>query len=270
MKRLEQSKRRSYQDDLASMLTMSEQRRFRQAIRVAHRQSKTFTRGVTHFSSLRTGVSAEAGQVFVKAYKSNRKTVSSFKEFHRSAVRVRGTGDEVTWCPYCGLNGASDLDHYLEKSKVPELALFAGNLVPCCPTCNRVRGRTFEKNGQRRILYFYGDRIDRLECLVKSTVRFDKNGPSISFCTKRARGDVGRVFCRHFEAVRLASNFRDEASDLLKAFRGQFSGLSDRIATQVVRKDLTETDCRCGVNSCRSAVLRALLSSPELMKWVCQ
>lgn len=271
MKRIKPSVNPAYGAGLVTMLNDDERRRFRQAVVVAVNQAKRFDRIAPNFSRLRTRVSSDAGAIFVGAYKSKRAAVASFRERIRSEARFVGTSTAVTWCPYCGHDRASDLDHYLEKHKVPELALLSKNLVPCCPACNRRRGRTFDKNGQRQILYFYGDRIERLGCLLETTVHFDKkNVPSISFSTKVTRGELGRVFGRHFQALQLAKSFRTQASELLQNLKGQFCRRSIRVVQSIVRSDLKKADRTYGVNSCRSGVLRAILSSPDLMRWVRQ
>jgi 5-methylcytosine-specific restriction endonuclease McrA len=47
-----------------------------------------------------------------------------------------------TVCPYCdGEIGTSELDHYYSKSKFPLLACSPWNLVPVCPSCNKVTAK---------------------------------------------------------------------------------------------------------------------------------
>lgn len=43
----------------------------------------------------------------------------------------------VTFCPYCGINGRGSLDHYMDKSTYKEMSLCRLNLVPMCMDCNR-------------------------------------------------------------------------------------------------------------------------------------
>ena len=39
-------------------------------------------------------------------------------------------------CCYCGVRPGDTADHYKEKATFPLLAVFPGNLVPSCPSCN--------------------------------------------------------------------------------------------------------------------------------------
>ena len=43
-------------------------------------------------------------------------------------------------CPFCGRDQVGTLDHYLPKSRYPELSVLGANLVPACETCNRLKG----------------------------------------------------------------------------------------------------------------------------------
>ena len=47
---------------------------------------------------------------------------------------------EIRRCPYCGINTADTLDHYLPKELFPEFSVNAANLIPCCGRCNLLKG----------------------------------------------------------------------------------------------------------------------------------
>ncbi|MDN5025147.1 hypothetical protein PCY08_06790 [Streptococcus sp. SO4] len=55
---------------------------------------------------------------------------------------------DVTVCPYCNRNYinsrknylGANFDHYYDKDKYPFFALTLSNLIPCCDTCNRIKG----------------------------------------------------------------------------------------------------------------------------------
>ncbi len=71
------------------------------------------------------------------------------KETTLAAWLVQKLG--LTVCPYCNHDyiltrdpkngvGRAQLDHYFPKKKYPHLALSFYNLIPSCPTCNRLKG----------------------------------------------------------------------------------------------------------------------------------
>ncbi|BDR55267.1 hypothetical protein KIMH_13780 [Bombiscardovia apis] len=45
-------------------------------------------------------------------------------------------------CPYCGVNHANQLDHYLPKADYQYLSVTPLNLIPCCQRCNGVKRAT--------------------------------------------------------------------------------------------------------------------------------
>ncbi len=49
-------------------------------------------------------------------------------------------------CPYCAINEAKTLDHYVSKKKHPELAACRLNLVPLCHPCNIAKGEKKHTN----------------------------------------------------------------------------------------------------------------------------
>jgi 5-methylcytosine-specific restriction endonuclease McrA len=40
-------------------------------------------------------------------------------------------------CPYCGIDGAREFDHYLPKTEFPEFSTLDLNLIACCGECNK-------------------------------------------------------------------------------------------------------------------------------------
>jgi 5-methylcytosine-specific restriction endonuclease McrA len=262
MKRLKRP-RHQYAAGLKKFLTAEEQHRFGVAIERALLQSRVFARSSPRLAHVATRVSAGAGKMFLKAWDSNRTAVASFKD----AVR---NNSQTVRCPYCGLNRADTLDHFVEKALVPELALFARNLVPCCSECNRIRGRTFEKpSGVQRVLQFYDDPIERMGTLLMATVDFQEpDTPVLRFRTLKTRNSLAEPYRRHFKTLRLEERFKREAAGLLARLRGQFRGKGAGLVKQLIKSDLLSTNRRDGVNCVTSAVLRAILRSSDLLRWV--
>lgn len=44
------------------------------------------------------------------------------------------------FCPLCGIDQVSQLDHWAPKESFPEFSILAGNLIPVCPRCNTLKG----------------------------------------------------------------------------------------------------------------------------------
>ena len=70
----------------------------------------------------------------------------SSKKIEAKLLLLKNVGISV--CPYCNRNYifsnenviTCQLDHFYNKDKYPILAVSFFNLIPCCPTCNRLKG----------------------------------------------------------------------------------------------------------------------------------
>ena len=64
-------------------------------------------------------------------------------------------------CPFCGIAlNPKTLDHYLHKNEFPQFAVFPFNLIPCCDTCNRIKGTSIpSKRGDYYINPYYDTEI---------------------------------------------------------------------------------------------------------------
>lgn len=60
-------------------------------------------------------------------------------------------------CPLCGMGYASTLDHYLPKSKFPQLSVTPLNLVPACKDCNKEKKTAFSITAEGQSLHPYFD-----------------------------------------------------------------------------------------------------------------
>lgn len=60
-------------------------------------------------------------------------------------------------CPLCGIGQASTLDHYLPKSKYPQLSVLPLNLVPSCKDCNTGKNNTVATSAEAQNLHPYFD-----------------------------------------------------------------------------------------------------------------
>jgi 5-methylcytosine-specific restriction endonuclease McrA len=72
-------------------------------------------------------------------------------------------------CPSCGINEASQLDHYLPKSIYFEFSVHPKNLIPICGDCNLSKGTELVRGGQRLYINPYLDyfiELRHLECIA--------------------------------------------------------------------------------------------------------
>lgn len=65
--------------------------------------------------------------------------------------------ESTYFCPYCEIVKVQTLDHFLDKSTYPNLAVLPLNLVPACVDCNRPRPNGIVTNGERCLMHPYFD-----------------------------------------------------------------------------------------------------------------
>jgi len=140
----------------------------------------------------------------------------------REAVRNRLESEST--CPFCGMyrnpagsrGGRLDVDHYLPKSKWPELALIPCNLVPMCDTCNsrlkHTSGPTATARSRVFLHPYYDEFVQQmgLVCTIQSSLP-----PSFRLETSSLSGRQRRVAESHFTKLNLSDRYGIHAVDQL-------------------------------------------------------
>lgn len=162
-----------------------------------------------------------------------------------------------TFCPYCLLNSPDTLDHYIGQTEFPEYSIISRNLIPCCYTCNQLKGEAWRKGGLRRIIHFYNDSFFNNNFLnAKLLYRRGSPIPKISFFLKRPIGMAAsdfRIVKLHFKDLGLLAKYNARANTLVSS---EFTVLSNarqkgRSLTSLVSelKDRSTTESlKSGVN----------------------
>ncbi|EDZ57016.1 hypothetical protein BCH308197_3569 [Bacillus cereus H3081.97] len=77
---------------------------------------------------------------------------------------------EKSLCFYCGFGEPDTWDHYLPKELFAEFSVYPNNLLPCCPSCNRIKGVHWldeEKKYRKLISFYYDEPIDEQILIIK-------------------------------------------------------------------------------------------------------
>lgn len=168
-------------------------------------------------------------------------------------------------CPFCGMGHASTLDHYLPKTKYPQLSAIPLNLVPSCKDCNTGKSTAIATSAEEQSLHPYFDHngftseqwlFAEVISTYPETVRYFVDPPEHwDYVSKR------RVQS-HFEAFKLASRYGIEAANEL-AGRKQFL---DFLRNEYGSKALVEllikeaaSHAENHVNSWQTALYQALV-----------
>lgn len=62
---------------------------------------------------------------------------------------------DVHFCPLCGIDPATELDHHLPRSVFKPLAIYSRNLVPMCHRCNHAKLAGFDVDGSGFLHPYY-------------------------------------------------------------------------------------------------------------------
>jgi hypothetical protein len=155
-------------------------------------------------------------------YESTAKALEKLKKLI-SEQQVDGVRDI---CPYCGIGEPRQFDHYLPKVRFPDFGVHSHNLVPCCGSCNGMKGETWlQANGARTFINFYIDSLPTAPMLELNVDWSIKNGmrvPVASFDLARPVGfGVAKfdLIKSHFEKLALLSRYKDQAHTEFLALR---------------------------------------------------
>lgn len=174
-------------------------------------------------------------------------------------------------CPFCGMGLASTLDHYLPKSKYPQLSVVPSNLVPSCKDCNTAKSNDVPATAEEQSLHPYYDHNDfvdeqwlyaEVKQTVPATMQFFVRAPDHwdEISKKRVQS--------HFIDFNLAARFSVEASNQLACLKEVLLCYEQKLGFEGVKQHIT---CEATANSLlhrnswQTAMFQALASSD----WYC-
>ena len=174
-------------------------------------------------------------------------------------------------CPFCDLGQVSTLDHYLPKTKYPQLSVLPLNLVPSCMDCNKVKSAAIATTSEEQSLHPYFDHqnfIDdqwlyaEVRQTEPATIYFFVKAPDSWDCISKVRVQS------HFTAFNLALRYSLEAGNEMVSLRDILVSYNKLIGSHWVKKNLEIEATSCAsqhINSWKTAMFQALASSD----WYC-
>jgi 5-methylcytosine-specific restriction endonuclease McrA len=174
-------------------------------------------------------------------------------------------------CPFCGFGQVSTLDHYLPKSKYPQLSVFPLNLVPSCTDCNTRKSAAIASVAERQSLHPYFDHQNFIDdqWLYAKLMPFE---PAIvHFFVKPPDhwSDISKARVQsHFNDFKLASRYSVEASNELACLRAMLADYWKLSGLNGIKQDLkirAQSYQSLHSNSWQTAMFQALIASD----WYC-
>jgi hypothetical protein len=205
-------------------------------------------------------------------YESTAKALEELKKLitERQADGIRD------FCPYCGIGAPRQFDHYLPKAKFPDFSVHSYNLVPCCGSCNGLKGETWlQANGARAFINFYIDSLPTAPMLkpdVQWSIKKGKRVPVVSFDLARpARFSAAKfaLIQSHFEKLELLARYKDQAHTEFLALRD--AALAREAKTVMVLRKFLESylerrEVTLGPLNWRIALYRELMAHTPFLQ----
>lgn len=179
-------------------------------------------------------------------------------------------------CPYCGIGGPRQFDHYLPKEKFPEYSVHSYNLVPCCGVCNGKKSDIWlQPNNARTFINFYLDSLPAVPMLDVTVQWSVKNGKLVPVSTFQLVCPAGfgaaefQVISTHFQKLGLLARYKDQAHTEFLAIRN--SALSREAETVVVlrrflRNFIKNWEQTLGPLNWRISLYRALIAHTPFLQ----
>lgn len=174
-------------------------------------------------------------------------------------------------CPFCGFGHASTLDHYLPKTKYPQLSVLPLNLVPSCKDCNTGKSTVIATTAEGQSLHPYFDHQSFINeqwiyaeviQTMPATIHFYVAAPTHWDDISKARVQS------HFNDFKLASRYSLEASNQLACLRDSLVSYRELLGFDGIRRHLAieaQAYDRQHRNSWQTAMFQALAASD----WYC-
>lgn len=172
-------------------------------------------------------------------------------------------------CPYCYQLKATEVDHYLPKSKFGEYAVYAPNLVPICRICNGKKLNKYVRpGGGRRFLHPYFDRLPAQPARYLTAEVSVGDSVLINFDVVRPVGMPEEIWIIHlnqFTELDLATRYTEDAIEyingMLLSLRNNLSTGGGAHVAKQLRIEQASRERLYGLNHWWPVMLDALAAS---------
>ena len=168
---------------------------------------------------------------------------------------------------------ASTLDHYLPKTKYPQLSVVPINLVPSCKDCNTGKSTAVYFTAEEQSLHPYYDHHSFVnEQWLYAEVIHTKPA-SIRFYVQAPAhwDDISKARVQsHFRGFKLGSRYSIEASNQIACLREILSRHRELLGEEGVRQHLmieAQANYQQHSNSWQTAMFQALADSDWYCNW---
>jgi hypothetical protein len=183
---------------------------------------------------------------------------------------------QLKYCPMCGTTLPKTYDHYLPAVYFPEYAVHPQNLVPCCGTCNSIKGDDWLcAAGGRQYLHAYSDVLPNTQIVhVKLHQLPALKGVGATFSLLRPTGipqAQWRLIDSHFRRLHLLDRYDELGNIEIAEILSDSKTYQDEGGPDVRAFLFGRATDRCGVygrNHWTTTLMRALAQHQDLQSWI--
>ena len=194
--------------------------------------------------------------------------VVPFADLRQELLEAAGT-----ICPYCEIDRAETLDHFIPKEHYPEFAVFSFNLVPCCDVCNRKKGTKWATMAGRLFWHSYFDQVPADSDCLKATITWKGKAPKFSFTLtpcSQINAELYQIIQEHFSRLELLEWYAKKAGE---EFDNQADWSVEEITEPIARKQIERNIKKKreaeGPFSWRAALWEAVLLDSRAVNSLC-
>jgi len=152
------------------------------------------------------GFTGDCESFHYSLYDSNSIVIGKLK----SDLRKKYSGHN---CPYCQIDSVSHIDHFLPRSKFPELSVSLQNLLMSCDTCNSVFKKDIWGNkSQQKFIHPMLNEISNDVYLV-ADVDYEEKSIKVDFKIQTGLA-LSPLLNRHFLTMDLNARYRVRATSI--------------------------------------------------------
>lgn len=171
------------------------------------------------------------------------------------------------FCPFCAQRRVSSVDHFLCKSKFPELATIPNNLVPSCSDCNKTKDAYHPSKRAEQLLHPYFDNV-KVRWLLAKIVKL--NGKALLVFSVAKNTALSRVLVKrienHFQIFELAELYSIHATGELRDIEHEHEIVRSHGGSKAAKEHLlaqAKSRERTNPNSWKTAAYFAMHDSKE-------
>lgn len=159
-------------------------------------------------------------------------------------AEIKETQDDIgkCKCQYCTVRTPETFDHYLPKEDFCEYSVLSYNLIPCCNSCNELKGGDWFNHDGRMFVNLYYDEITQYRFLYCS-ISYDKDIPVVEFQIRKNTNisdDEFQLIKTHYKKLKLLELFKKHSNSEIAETKRILQVYSKKKNLDLVREELKE------------------------------